>query len=283
MRRYALVLPALVLLGAFVLLPLVSAFWTSFHRDTPFAERTFVGLDNYAELARDGAARGTIEFTFLFVGVSCVLEVLLGLAIALVLHHAFRGRGLFRAVVLLPWAVPTVVAAVMWRYVFHDQLGVLNLALYGGDLDRYRAWLAQPAGARAAIIAADVWKTSAFAGLLLLAGLQTIPKEVLDAARVDGAGPFRRFVSVTLPLLRPALLLALLFRILDAFRVFDLVYVLTQGAPGDSTSVLSLFGYRKMFPEQRFGYGSAASVVVFLLVAAVAIPTIRLLGARRNR
>jgi multiple sugar transport system permease protein len=277
---YALLLPALFLLATFALYPLAAAFANSLYRDTPFQEREFIGLQNYADLLTDDAAGETVGFTFLFVGVSSVLEVLIGLGIALVIHRSFAGRGLVRAAVLVPWAVPTVVAAVMWRYLLHDQYGFFNLLLFGGDLSGYRAWLAEPATARLAIISADVWKTSSFAALLLLAGLQSIPEELSEAARVDGAGALRRFLCVTLPLLRPALLLALLFRILDAFRVFDLVYVLTQGAPGNATNVLSFFGYRKMFPEQQFGYGSAVSVVVFLLVAAVAVPTIRLVGGR---
>ncbi|MHC4469385.1 MAG: carbohydrate ABC transporter permease [Planctomycetota bacterium] len=277
---YLFLVPALLIVGVFVLYPVASAFVTSLHVDTPFAAKRFVGIENYEKLLEDDVALDTLSFTFLFVGVSTALEILIGLVMALAIHHAFAGRGLVRAAVLVPWAIPSVVAAVMWRYMVNDQYGLANLVLFGSDLESYRAWLAEPVTARAAIIAADVWKTSAFAALLILAGLQSIPAEIHEAARVDGAGPFRRFLSITLPLLRPAILLAFLFRVLDAFRVFDLVYVMTQGAPGDRTNVLSFYGYRKMFPEQQYGYGSAVSVLVFLILAAIAIPTVRLLTRR---
>jgi len=275
-----LLLPALLLIGLLLLLPIASTVITSLHIDTPFAPKRFVGLQNYAQLRDDPVARGTIEFTILFVTVSVALEILLGLIFALFIHHRFRGRGLVRASVLVPWAIPTVVAAVMWKYMLNDQYGFINLLLHGGHIESYRAYLADPGGARFAIILADVWKTSSFAALLILAGLQAIPDELYEAARVDGAGPIRTFFFITLPLLRPAILVALLFRIMDAFRVFDLVYVMTQGAPGGATQVLQFFGYQKMFPEQQFGYGSAVSVVVFIIVAIFSLLTVRLLGSR---
>lgn len=277
---YALLLPALVLIAVFLLLPVLSALVTSLYVDTPFAERRFVGLENYVRLARDDLARETFGFTFLFVGISVPLEILLGLIFALAIHQSFRGRGLVRAAVLIPWAIPTVVTAILWKYMLNDQYGLVNLLLHGARLEDYQAFLAGHGSARLAIIAADVWKTSSFAALLILAGLQAIPGELYEAARVDGAGRWRRFLSITLPLLRPAILVALLFRTMDAFRVFDLVYVMTQGAPGGSTSVLQFFGYQKMFPEQQFGYGSAVSVVVFVILGALSLLTI---GALRTR
>jgi multiple sugar transport system permease protein len=277
---YILVGPALFLIGIFVILPIVGALITSFYRDTPFAERTFIGLQNYSELFGDEVAHGTIGFTLLFVLTSTAFEILLGMGLALVIHQQFRGRGLVRAAVLIPWAIPTVVAAVMWKYMLNDQYGVINLMLHGGNLANYTAWLAEPWTSRLAIIAADVWKTSSFAALLILAGLQVIPDELHDAARVDGAGPVRRFFTITLPLLKPAILLAALFRVMDAFRVFDLVYVMTQGAPGGSTNVLQFYGYQKMFPEQQFGYGSAISILVFLMIAMFVVFTIRMMRSR---
>lgn len=277
---YALTAPALVLVAVFVLSPIVQAFVNSLYRDTPFAPRTFIGLANYMRLAADDVARGTIEFTLIFVVVSTALEILIGLGLALVIHEQFRGRGLVRAAVLIPWAIPTVVAGVMWKFMLNDQYGFVNLLVHGSDLPHYTAWLSTPWGARLAIIGADVWKTSSFAALLILAGLQSIPDQLYDAARVDGAGLLKRFWSVTLPLLRPAILLALLFRVMDAFRVFALVYVMTQGAPAGSTNVLQYFGYQKMFPEQQFGYGSAVSVIVFLLIATASLLLIKSVRTR---
>lgn len=273
---YGLLVPALLLLGAFLAYPIASAFVSSLHAYSLTGEREFVGLQQYRELLQDRVALGSLGFTFLFVGVS----VSLGLLLALLIHPPYRGRGLVRGAVLIPWAIPTVAAAVMWKYMFNDQYGFVNLVLFGSDLPGYQAWLSEPATARLAIIFADVWKTSSFAALLILAGLQTIPRDLHEAARVDGAGSVRRFLTITLPLLRPALLVALLFRMMDAFRVFDLVFVMTQGGPADSTNVLQFYGYQKMFPEQQFGYGSAVSVVVFLIIAAVAAVTIRLVGTR---
>lgn len=277
---YLFLAPALVILGTFVLLPIGGALLTSFYHDTPFAPRVFAGLENYRTLFSDKVARGTIGFTLMFVAVSTALELLIGLFLALVIHQSFRGRGLVRAAVLIPWAIPTVVAGVMWKYMLNDQYGVINLLLYGGNIADYTAWLADAGSARWAIILADVWKTSAFAALLILAGLQSIPDELYDAARIDGAGTFRRFWRVTLPLLRPAILLAALFRVMDAFRVFDLVFVMTQGAPGGKTSVLQFYGYQKLFPEQQFGYGSAISILVFVMIAIVAYFAIRTVSTR---
>jgi multiple sugar transport system permease protein len=277
---YALIAPALLIIAIFVLSPIVQAFVSSLYRDTPFAPRTFIGFDNYRTLVTDDVALGTIEFTLLFVIVSTALEILIGLGLALVINEHFKGRGLVRAAVLVPWAIPTVVAGVMWKYMLNDQYGFINLVFYGSNVANYVAWLASEWSARMAIIGADVWKTSSFAALLILAGLQSIPDDLYEAARIDGAGSLKRFFRITLPLLRPAILLALLFRMMDAFRVFALVYVMTQGAPGDSTNVLQYYGYQKMFPEQQFGYGSAISVLVFVMIALVAIILIRSVRTR---
>ena len=282
-QGYALVVPALTLVGVFLLLPIVTAMVTSLYIDTPFAPRTFVGVGQYLDGLRDPIARGTLGFTFFFVGASVALEMLFGLALALIMHRQFRARGMVRAAVLIPWAIPTVVTAILWKYMLNDQYGLFNLLFFGNRLSAYHAWLADPAAARAAIILADVWKTAPFVALLLLAGLQSIPDDLHEAARVDGAGPVRRFFAITLPLLRPAILVAALFRIMDAFRVFDLVYVMTQGAPGNATNVLQFYGYQKMFPEQQFGYGSAISVIVFVIIGLVAFAAIRVIGRRAFR
>jgi multiple sugar transport system permease protein len=202
----------------------------------------------------------------------------LGLVIALVINHSFRGRGWVRAAVLIPWAIPTVVASQMWRFINNDQYGVLNYLLFGSDIGAYRAWLAGPGFAMAAVIGADVWKTSAFAALIILAGLQTIPDELHEAARMDGATAWQRFTRITLPLLKPALLIALLFRTMDSFRVFDLVFVMTQGGPGDATNVLQFYGYKKMFAEGFLGYGAAVSTLVFFIVVAVSLFFVRVIG-----
>lgn len=275
-----MLVPSLLVIGTFLFLPVMEAIVSSLYVFPRFgdAEPHFVGLQNYERLFADERALGSLRFTFLFVVVSVSLEILLGLMLALIMNRAMRGQGLVRAAVLVPWAIPTVVVAVMWQYIFNDQYGLANLLLHGHDVGRYQAFLAHTGSARLAIILADVWKTSGFAALLMLAGLQTIPEDVYEAARVDGAGPWQRFVRITLPLLSPAILIAVLFRMMDAFRVFDLVFVMTGGA--HDTDVLQHYGYLVLFAHVERGYGAAIAVVTFVLVAALAIVAIRLIGTR---
>jgi multiple sugar transport system permease protein len=200
--------------------------------------------------------------------------------IALVLNKHFKGRGMVRAAILVPWAIPTVVSSQMWRFIFNDNYGLMNFMLFGSDTSAYTAWLANPTSAFAAIIIADVWKTSSFAGLLILAGLQIIPDELYEAAEIDGASAWQQFTKITLPLIKPALLIALLFRTMDAFRVFDLVFVMTQGGPADSTNVLQFYGYKKIFTEGLMGYGSTISVLVFLITLVISLFYIKVVGTK---
>ena len=284
-RRFGvlLLLPAAVLLLGLAAFPVLQSFWLSFHRvllTMPGMGETFVGLENFRRLASDPGARDSLGFTFIFVFGTTACEILLGLAMALTLNRSFKGRGWVRAAILIPWAVPTVVASQMWRFIFNDQYGLANLLIFGSQAQSYQAWLADPWSARAAIMAADIWKTSSFAALLILAGLQTIPDELYEAARVDGANPWAQFWRITLPLLKPALLVAILFRTMDAFRVFDLVFVMTQGGPGNRTSVLQFFGYKRMFTEGDLGYGAAVSVVVFLIIFVISMFYVRMVGTR---
>ena len=282
----ALLFPCFLAVALFAFYPVLYTVFLSLHRmvlSLPGSEREFAGAANYLDLLADPAARRALANTLVFVAVSTALEMLLGLVIALLINRRFPGRGMLRAAVLVPWAIPTVVASQMWRFIFNDAYGVLNFALYGSDLASYRAWLAVPRLSVAAIIAADVWKTSSFAALIILAGLQMIPDELYESARIDGAGPWRRFTRITLPLVRPSILIALLFRTADAFRVFDLVFVMTQGGPADATSVLQFYGYKKIFAEGFMGYGSSLSVVVFLISCLVCAGYLRTLGKRFYR
>ncbi len=277
------VLPSLFLVALFSIYPICASVRLGFYRTIlmlPWLGEKFVGLENYADLATDAVALQSLGVTLLFVGASATMEVLVGAGMALLLNESFRGRGLVRAAVLVPWAIPTVVSSQMWRYIFNYRYGLFNFLVFGRDTSRYIAPLAEPWLARAAIIFADVWKTSSFAALIVLAGLQTIPDELYEAAEVDGAGAWQKLRRITLPLLKPALLLALLFRTIDAFKVFDLVFVMTQGGPADATNVLQFYGYKKIFAEGMIGYGSAIAVGVFLISLALALLYIRLIGAR---
>jgi multiple sugar transport system permease protein len=277
-----LLIPCFIFVSVFAFYPILYSFYLSLHRiilTLPALGQKFIWFQNYRQLLRDGIALHSLTNTLIFVFTSTLFELVFGLVIAMVINRHFRGRGVVRAAVLIPWAIPTVVSSQMWRFIFNDKYGLLNFVVYGSDATRYKAWLADPFYAFLAVVAADVWKTSSFAGLLILAGLQTIPDELYESARIDGANAWQQFWKITLPLLKPALLIALLFRTMDAFRVFDLVFVMTQGGPADSTNVLQFYGYKKIFAEGLMGYGSTISVLVFLMTFMIAILYIRMLGS----
>ena len=206
-----------------------------------------------------------IKNTLLFAFVSVSLETLMGLGVAMLLNAEFKGRAIVRAAVLVPWAIPTIVSAKMWGWMLHDQFGVINAMLqdWGWIVDKI-AWTAEPAYALWTVVAVDVWKTTPFMALLILAGLQTLPKDCYEAAKVDGVHPLRVFWKITLPLIRPALMVAVIFRLLDALRVFDLIYVLTSN--NNTTMSMSGFVRREMIDNGYLGYGSAASTALFLII-----------------
>ena len=278
---WALVAPAVTVIGAVGLLPLLWTLWESLHRHDlrfPWQGRPFVGLDNYVALLGSARFWSSLAHTAIFVVLTVTAEVTLGMVLALALHRVARGRAPLRATVLLPWAIPTVVAALVWQFMFADA-GVVNAALAGaGVIDRPLAWFSQALLAWIPLVLADVWKTTPFVALLLLAGLQNIDQRLYEAARTDGASAWQQLVHVTLPLLRPALLVVLVFRTLDAFRVFDLVYVLTGGGPGTATEPVALYTFASLLQHLRFGYGSAVAVVVFAVAFALALLYVRLLG-----
>ena len=278
------IVPSLIFVSVFTLYPIVESFRLSFYRmilTLPWLGQKMVGWENYVDLWTDPVAWQALRTTLVFVGVTVPSELLVGLGMALVMNEAFRGRGVLRAVVLVPWAIPTVVSSQMWRFIFNDRYGLFNFILFGGDTARYFAPLADPRFAMLAIMAAEIWKTAPFAALIILAGLQTISDEVYEAASIDGANSWQKFRHVTLPLLWPALLLALLFRTIDALRVFDLVFVMTQGGPADATNVLQFYGYKKTFAEGMIGYGSTIAVTVFMISLILALAYLRALKSER--
>ncbi len=270
-----MVAPTVLLFVGIALFPLLAATWLSFSRSIlVFGEPQPAGLANYQFLIRDPRFHDALGTTAYFTFVAVTIELVLALPVALLLHHAQRARGFLRVAVLMPWVIPTVVSAKLWAWLFNVDYGLINQLLPGGNVN----WLGTPALALHAAIVVDVWKTTPFVAILLLAGLQNIPADVFRAARIDGASPLRIFVFITLPLLRPALLLALLFRTLDAFRVFDAIYVLTEGGPANSTETLSIYAYKTMMRSGNFGYGSSLSVATFLCVMSLALIYIWLLG-----
>ncbi|MET3699096.1 carbohydrate ABC transporter membrane protein 1 (CUT1 family) [Bacillus oleivorans] len=239
----------------------------------------FIGLDGYKQALQDERVGIALKNTFLFTVVSVFFEFIFGLILALILNKAIKGRGLIRTSSLIPWAIPTAVAALMWSYLYDGGSGIVAHIFAALHLiESPRDLLLTGTGAMISTIVADVWKTTPYMALLLLAGLQTIPHSLYEAASIDGAGKIQTFFRITLPLLKPAILVALLFRTLDAFRVFDLIYVLTGGGPGGSTETLSIYGYKLMFSQTNFGYGSVIIMLMFVCVAILAIIFVRFLG-----
>ena len=264
--------PMLIVLALVAGWPLVRTMWFGFTdanlSDLEAAE--FVGFVNYYYLLTDPDWWNAVWNTLVFTGVSLILETILGMAIALTLNAHFRGRGLLRAAVLIPWAIPTVVSAQMWNWMYHDVFGVINHVLQAlGLITEPIAWTASPDTALIAVIMVDVWKTTPFMALLLLAGLQMLPQECYESARVDGVHPVKVFFKVTLPLLKPALMVAVIFRALDALRIFDLIYVMSGN--NEDTMSMSVYARQQLVDFQDVGYGSAAATLLFLIIALITV------------
>lgn len=276
------VLPLVFFMAALIVVPVLGTVLNSMFLDVTYLDRRFMGLENFRRLAFDSGFWQAIRFTLLFTLVSVPLEVALGLAFALLLNEPVRLRGFLRACVLIPWAIPAVISGRTFELIYNYHYGLANFILRQmGVVDAPVNWLGSPLGAFFALIAADAWKTVPFAAIILLAGLSGIPDELYRQGRVDGANILQRFFRITVPLLRPVLLVALLFRTIDALRIFDVIYVLTGGGPGGATTSLSLYGY-EYFLAGDFGYGSAVSVVLFLIAFSLAILYVRLSGYQKE-
>jgi multiple sugar transport system permease protein/N,N'-diacetylchitobiose transport system permease protein len=277
----ALVVPTLIIVLGFTVYPIVYSFWISLHELSLIAARgamRFVGLANYVEVLTDRYFWDSGARTLYFTVVSLVVQVILGLAMALVLNEHFVGRNLVRALILIPWAIPTIVNGVLWQWIYNANYGALNgLLLQLGLIDQPQLWLGEPMRALHMILIADTWKMLPFYALLLLAALQTIPNELYEAAKIDGANGWWRFLHVTLPFLKPMLLVVLVLRTLQTFRVFDIIYILTQGGPAGGTRVISFYAYEVAFLNLNFGYGAAISFVIGAITLGMALGYIRLL------
>jgi multiple sugar transport system permease protein len=264
-------LAAMLLVSAW---PVLYAVWLSLFRyDLRFpGERAFVGLGNYLSVLTSAVWWQALANTLIITVGSVSVELVLGFALALLMHRVVFGRRTVRTAILVPYGIITVVAALAWRFAFDPTTGFVN-ALLGLD----RAWLAERGSAFFVIICTEIWKTTPFMALLLLAGLTQVPQDLLAAARVDGAGALQRFYRITLPLMKPAILVALLFRTLDAFRIFDTVFIQTRGA--QDTATVSMLGYETLLVRLNLGLGSAVSVLIFLCVVAIAVVFIKGFGA----
>jgi len=283
---YLFAAPALSLIGLLALVPILGALWLSLHRRLPiFGIDEFVGTLNYARLWSDERFWAATRTTLYFTGLSVTLELGLGFVLALLLSHMTSSTQVaprwVQVVIVIPWAVPTVVSAQMWGWLYHSEYGLLNyLFAAGGIVSEPVDWLSDPTWAIHAAVLMDVWKTAPFAALLLFAGMTAIPPDLYQAARVDGAGAWAQFRLITLPLLLPVVMIVLVFRTMDAVRVFDAVYVLTGGGPGNSTETLSIYAYKVLFQTLQFGYGSTLATAIFLIVAG--LTAVYLLLLRRH-
>lgn len=281
-RAWAFLLPAYAAIGLIVGVPTIYSLYLSFHqwKLTTFQKGVpFVGLENYAKAVGDPAFWHSMQVTVTFTLVALVIEVILGLGLAVLLDQEFRGRRSVRILILLPMFVTNVVVGLIWRILLSYDFGVVNWLFSLVGIGKV-AWLGHPGLALWSLVVVDVWNTTAFVALILLAGLQAIPDEPRQAARVDGASAWQTFQLVTFPLLRPVLFVAVVWRTIDLFRIFDVVFSLTGGGPYDATETISLFAYRQGFASFNLGFASAVSYLLILALVIILAVEARLLGRR---
>lgn len=269
---WLLLLPSLLVVALVAIVPLLQTVYQSFTNARLASARpvSVVGLTNYGDLLHDGQFAASILVTFEFTLITVVFEFILGLVIALVVNSNFKGRGPMRAAMLVPWAIPTVVSAQMWKWMYNDTYGVVNDLLQRVHVISHNvAWVADPSTSIAAIAAVDIWKTTPFVALLLLAGLQIIPTDMYEAARVDGANALQQFFRLTLPLLQPAIVVTLIFRTLDALRVFDVFYVMFGNR--QDTQTMAIYAQQNIVAFSELGFGGAISVAIFLIIGVFVV------------
>jgi multiple sugar transport system permease protein len=277
-----LTLPALAIMLVVFVFPLLFSAFTSLHRfEIARPDRTrFIGLENYVEIVQDSAFQRALTNTLVYVFVAVPIEFVIGLLLALALANIVQGRGLFRTLLVIPQMLAPAVTALLWKFMYNDELGLINHLLRELGVNRPPLWLTETPLALFSIILVEIWATVPVFVLLLLAGLLSIPQEYYEAAAIDGGSPLAIFRHVTLPLLQPVILVALLIRGMDAFRVFDLVYVLTGGGPALRTDVLSFFVFRTAFTDRDFGLASAGAWIISLILLIGGLTLIRLLRRR---
>ncbi len=279
---YALLLPAVLVIGLVTLFPIAYSIWISFHHvrlSLQGTQYTWAGLANYVLIFHSGEFWYSLTFTVLYALSTVLIELVLGMVLALVMNYPIRGRGVAMAVMLIPWSLITVISAEMWAYIYNASYGLLNYFFVGMGLAHHPiVWLGTPNLAIMSMVIADVWKTTPFVALILLAGLQLIPPELYEAATIDGATGWVSFWKITIPLLSGSLLLSVLFRMLQAFGIFDLPFVLTGGGPGHSTTSIAIFAWKVMFRDLHFGPGSGIAVITVLVNLVLALIFIRIFG-----
>ena len=269
---WLLLAPALILLALVYAYPIARSLWLSLFNQNLGTELqpVFTGLDNYVRMSGDGRFWQSLLNTSVFTVASVLIELVIGMGIALVLNQSFPGRGAIRTIAILPWALPTALIGTTWAWIFNDQAGIVNdILLRLGLIETGINWLGNPLPALLSVIVADVWKTTPFISILLLAGLQSISGDLYEAHAIDGASPWQSFRQITLPLLMPQILVATLFRFAQAFGIFDLIQVMTSGGPGGATETVSIYIYATVMRYLDFGYGAALVVVTFVVLVLV--------------
>lgn len=277
---WLVITPAIIVVFGIVLYPLLQTLLYSLQNMdlTSANQGKFVGLSNYINTLSDGEFWASMGRTTYFSVVSLTFEVILGIAIALLLNENIKGKVFLRSIIILPWAVPTIVNGAMWKWIYHSEYGALNALLTQlGIISDYQSWLSSPWVAMNMVILADVWKMTPFVTIFFLAALQLTNKSVYEAAQVDGAGLFRRFFTLTLPYLKPTLLVILVVRTMESFKVFDLIYALTQGGPANGTMVLTYQAYLKAFSNLQFSQGATISYLIAIIIAFMTFTYIKVL------
>lgn len=276
--------PAFIVIAVILIYPLGYSLWLSFHEWTLRGFRQgipFVGLQNYRDLFSNPDFLNSLRITATFVILAVGIEFVLGMGLALLLNHDLRGKNIIRALILLPMMCTNVVIGLTWRLLLNYEFGLVNYYLGVIGVGPFE-WLSKPAVAFSAVILVDVWNTTSFVALLLLAGLQALPEEPFEAARIDGASAWQSFVTITLPLLRQTILVVLLWRMIDTFRIFDVIYLLTAGGPARATETVSIYVYRYGFQSFNLGYASAASYTMILIMLLIAAILARMMGRIEN-
>jgi len=282
---YILLAPAVITIGIIAIFPILKTFWYSLF-DMQLQNITsprFIGIDNYIKLSQDTTFLQSLRNTVYFSVLSVILELLIGFIAALLMDLKFKGRAFLRATILIPWAIPGIIIALIFQYMFNDRLGIINVMLIKFHLINSPVlWLGTKGYAMWSVIVVDVWKQVPFMALILVAGLQMIPKELYESCDVDGATYLEKLFYITIPQMKPVIMVALLFRTMGAFKVFDTIYGLTGGGPGNSTSSISVYAYKTLFNDLDFGYGSTIAIATFVIIFILCLGYIKLLGTEKE-
>ncbi|NRF90383.1 sugar ABC transporter permease [Paenibacillus frigoriresistens] len=276
---WILILPCLLMIFGLAVYPIIYSFWLSLHHASLLSQvRTFNGFENYTEVLKSAEFWASMARTMYYVFVSLAVQIVIGISVAVVLNQDFKGRRFVRSVMLLPWAIPNIVNAVMWEWIYNASYGALNgLLMQLGITNEKISWLGSKFLALNMIVAADTWKMVPFYAILLLAGMQTIPKDLYESARIDGSDSWKSFFHITIPMLKPVLLVIMVLRTMQCFGVFDIIYILTKGGPANGTMTISYYVYFETFGNLNFGKGSAISFIVAIIILLISLVYIKLL------